>query len=253
MRWYKRDVSAAITGMACLSMEARGAYNGVIDMIYEREGQLKDDDALIVRTLSCDPRTWRRLKQELIEKGKIWVTADGNLMAKRIEKELKLDPNFAESSGNLRRRSGEDLPKIPKKPKDFYARRESPESRVQSLEDVCASAHTAPNAETDLFGKPPKVKRGERLPEGWEPLAKDMQLAVDELGSDRAAFRALDEFRDYWRGVPGSKGCKLDWSATWRNRVRAIADRKGMSNGHRQANGAERARELAERLRSQGL
>lgn len=29
------------------------------------------------------------------------------------------------------------------------------------------------------------------------------------------------EFVDYWRGVPGAKGTKLDWEATWRNRMRA--------------------------------
>lgn len=28
------------------------------------------------------------------------------------------------------------------------------------------------------------------------------------------------EFVDYWRGVPGAKGAKLDWEATWRNRMR---------------------------------
>jgi hypothetical protein len=29
-----------------------------------------------------------------------------------------------------------------------------------------------------------------------------------------------DEFRDYWISVPGSKGVKLDWLATWRNWIR---------------------------------
>jgi hypothetical protein len=24
-------------------------------------------------------------------------------------------------------------------------------------------------------------------------------------------------FADYWHSIPGSKGCKLDWSGTWRN------------------------------------
>lgn len=29
-----------------------------------------------------------------------------------------------------------------------------------------------------------------------------------------------DEFKDYWIAVPGSKGVKLDWLATWRNWIR---------------------------------
>jgi hypothetical protein len=32
-------------------------------------------------------------------------------------------------------------------------------------------------------------------------------------------------FRDYWLGVPGQRGVKLDWFATFRNRVRSAAER----------------------------
>ena len=33
-----------------------------------------------------------------------------------------------------------------------------------------------------------------------------------------------EEFVDYWRSVPGAKGTKLDWPATWRGWVRRKAD-----------------------------
>jgi len=36
---------------------------------------------------------------------------------------------------------------------------------------------------------------------------------------------ALDEFVDYWHGVPGAKGRKLDWPATFRNRLRELKAR----------------------------
>ena len=51
------------------------------------------------------------------------------------------------------------------------------------------------------------------LPESWREfcLTNRPDLNPDEL---------FAEFGDYWRGVPGAKGCKLDWDATWRNRVR---------------------------------
>jgi hypothetical protein len=35
--------------------------------------------------------------------------------------------------------------------------------------------------------------------------------------------READRFRDYWRGMPGQKGVKADWDATWRNWVRKAA------------------------------
>lgn len=30
----------------------------------------------------------------------------------------------------------------------------------------------------------------------------------------------FDSFRDYWLAIPGRRGCKLDWTATWRNWIR---------------------------------
>ena len=38
------------------------------------------------------------------------------------------------------------------------------------------------------------------------------------------------EFIDYWRGVPGQKGVKLDWPATWRNALKTIY--AGRENAH---------------------
>lgn len=31
-----------------------------------------------------------------------------------------------------------------------------------------------------------------------------------------------DEFKDYWISVPGLRGVKLDWFATWRNKIRKL-------------------------------
>lgn len=39
------------------------------------------------------------------------------------------------------------------------------------------------------------------------------------------------EFIDYWRGVPGQRGVKVDWMATWRNSVRRAAERPPAANG----------------------
>lgn len=36
------------------------------------------------------------------------------------------------------------------------------------------------------------------------------------------AMAIADEFRDFWIAIPGAKGVKLDWSATFRNRVRVL-------------------------------
>ena len=43
-RWYKRDPNAALEGMAVLTLEERGAYNTVLDLIYTHDGSVDDDD-----------------------------------------------------------------------------------------------------------------------------------------------------------------------------------------------------------------
>lgn len=66
------------------------------------------------------------------------------------------------------------------------------------------------------------TKRGSRLPADWVLPMSWGKAALDlrpDLSAEQVRVLA-DEFRDYWTAVPGAKGCKLDWLATWRNRVR---------------------------------
>lgn len=60
--------------------------------------------------------------------------------------------------------------------------------------------------------------------------------------------RTWAEFVDHWIGVPGQRGTKLDWPATFRNRVRAIATRKEQHNGKRTV--IQAADDLIDRVRS---
>jgi uncharacterized protein YdaU (DUF1376 family) len=70
-------------------------------------------------------------------------------------------------------------------------------------------------------------KRGRRLSGDWQPSAADRAFAADHgLDPDFTAH----EFRDYWTAVPGAKGRKTDWSATFRNRCRDLAGRPGRTS-----------------------
>lgn len=75
IRWYKRDPDAALAGMAELSLEERGAYNTVLDLIYSREGNLPDDDRFIAGWLRCDVRVWKRIRQRLVDLEKLYLHA----------------------------------------------------------------------------------------------------------------------------------------------------------------------------------
>lgn len=66
--------------------------------------------------------------------------------------------------------------------------------------------------------------RGARIPDPFE-ITDDMRLWASEHAPDVDLEHATAEFVDYWRGIPGAKGTKLDWPATWRNRIRDLQER----------------------------
>ena len=75
------------------------------------------------------------------------------------------------------------------------------------------------------------TSRGSRIPIPFQITDEMRAWAITELpGFDVDAPTV--EFVDYWRAVSGSKGVKLDWVATWRNRMREVRSRKPIRNGN---------------------
>jgi hypothetical protein len=74
-------------------------------------------------------------------------------------------------------------------------------------------------------------KKGSRLSENWTlPQPWEAWATQQGLTDQQVRFHA-DQFRDYWISVPGQRGVKLDWQATWRNRIRDVIARGTFSNG----------------------
>jgi hypothetical protein len=63
--------------------------------------------------------------------------------------------------------------------------------------------------------------RGSRLPEGFDVTPGIRLFATENSLPDPNSV--IDEFKDYWRAQPGSRGVKLDWNATFRNWLRRSA------------------------------
>jgi hypothetical protein len=72
-----------------------------------------------------------------------------------------------------------------------------------------------------LSPEEPKSKRGTRIPPDWKPTVSTA-VWCQKLGVDGDAH--LDEFRDHWTSVSGKAGVKLDWDATFRNRMRSLIE-----------------------------
>lgn len=80
------------------------------------------------------------------------------------------------------------------------------------IKEGASSDALAPN-EKKLRGS------GTRLDPDWLCPSDWLEIGA-KLRSDLDIESVADSFKDYWVGVPGAKGTKLDWLATWRYWVR---------------------------------
>lgn len=101
--------------------------------------------------------------------------------------------------------------------------------------------HTADSySESEKTSEQPRkrsadTQRGSRIPIPFPVTEPLLEWAKSET-PDVDVTAATAEFVDYWRAVPGQKGCKIDWIATWRNRMREKQGRAkqfGKPNGKR--------------------
>ena len=72
LKWYKRDPRAALIGMMGLTLEERGAYNTILDLIYIHDGAVVDNADYLCHALNCNLRTWKRIRARLVDTGKLY-------------------------------------------------------------------------------------------------------------------------------------------------------------------------------------
>lgn len=161
LRWYKRDPNAALVGMRVLSCEERGAYNTVLDLIYAHDGKVIDDDRYLAGECALHVRSWRRIKNRLLDLKKIYIE-DGHVKNFRADNEVALGLSKVESARNAglasaAKRKGDDSNSNDIAATDVgtVVQPNTSTSRIRK-KDAALRAQgelipTPPNAETDLF------------------------------------------------------------------------------------------------------
>ncbi len=193
--------------------------------IHETDGRLPEVNVL--HALGGQRRVLRRLAVRLVSVG-LWIASeDGSFQVRNYTKKNQ-------TADEITRRRSEKKSANAGRQQAWRERRAAgvtPEVTRYVTADV--TPRNAPTTITNT-NKPPTpsdqirdhstavavpTSRGTRLPAGWTPSAEAQAWAkaqgvADPLGG------LLDDFRDYWSALPGAKGVKLDWDATFRNRVR---------------------------------
>lgn len=96
---------------------------------------------------------------------------------------------------------------------------QKPEARSQTPERT-----NTETTETQQNGQ--AVLKATRLEPDWQADSELIIYAIKAGMTETEAFRASEDFRDYWTAKSGADARKLDWPATWRRWVRTAIDRR---------------------------
>lgn len=207
-----------------LSTIEHGAYLLLLMCMWRSKGKLPNNDKLLARYAGLTAGQWKRIKPILWP---LFDVTELEISQGRLTDEL----SFVRQRSNKASDSAKSRWLKNKETGNANASSEHSEGNAPTPTPIT----TPPSYPTDTTSqqddsakKPkPKTKRGTRIAPDWVPNENDRQFALNEGLSHDTIDRIAAEFRDYWISVAGAKGTKLDWSATWRNRVRSIQDRGG--------------------------
>ena len=185
-----------------LSLLEHGIYRQLIDTYYTKEGKLEADMDNLMRTHSIRNADEVRAFENVIRD--FFVERDGMLTHRGCDKVMAgIYEKSDKAKASARARWD----------KDANAMR--PESE-RNADGMLSNNH---KPITNNHKPSNTATRGSRLPTDWKPNADLAEWSKAER-PDLDLRKVFAEFKDYWSSIPGSKGVRLDWDATWRNWIR---------------------------------
>ncbi len=173
--WFKLFPKDWLGATAELTLEEQGAYMRVLARIHEQGHSLIDDDQKIAKTVGVTARRWRRIRQGLIEAGKL-VAHEGLLINVRASRDLE------EFEQSFLKRLEKDCQKIVKR---------LPKHPAQAIEKI------------DMASPKPEARR--QKPEPRKRLSATFQKQLlKALGKPRNATGVKFDPVELWlaQGVP---------------------------------------------------
>jgi len=197
-----------------LTAEQHGAYLLLLMAAWNAGGRLPNDSRKLARLAASTPSRWAKISADVLE---FFEVGGDHITNHRLTLELKKASEKSIKRADAGMRGGNA-------------------TALKTKGTSAANATVLPQHSSEPEPEPEKKElspNGERralvrgggstLPVGWSPDPEDLLKALDLIGAERAATE-LEKFSDYWRAVPGAKGRKLDWSATYRNWIRRTAE-----------------------------
>lgn len=120
--WYRRFPDNFIAGTVGLTLEEKGAYSLVLDLMYVRGGPVPDEPRYIAGVCNCSVRKWNAIRQRLLDLGKLYVV-DGFLTNDRAEKEIENALKDAQERAENGAKGGNKTAENRTKPNKFNGKR----------------------------------------------------------------------------------------------------------------------------------
>lgn len=203
MYYYQHNIGDYRKDTSHLSLLEHGIYRQLLDTYYISECPLPSDHAKLMRSHSIRTADEKQALLNVLQD--FFVLTDDGYIQDRCDKEISAYHGKSEKA----RQSA----------KARWDKDKSNDANALQTQSKGNANHKPRTINQEPRTKDKSNARGSRLPADWEPTEQEIQFCKTDR-PDLDWRSVADQFRDYWHGVAGSKGCKLDWAATWRNWVR---------------------------------
>lgn len=232
MNYYRRHIGDYLKDTSHLSLLEHGVYTRLMDVYYTREAPIPEGGA--ARLIGArSPEEREALESVLREffqlEGKLWYQS-------RCDEEIAAHEDYAASQSakgkasaaarRLKTDSTEKEPELNSGSTVAANTSTAEEHRLNSgsTEGQPPTPTPTPISKNNVAIATDTRERGVKIPLPFA-VSDEMRAWCQAECPAVSVDSATVEFCDYWRAIPGAKGRKSDWPATWRNRMREMQAR----------------------------
>lgn len=210
MNYYSHHIGDYRRNTAHLSLLEHGIYRQLLDTYYLSEHPIPGDMELVFRKLSARTDEERKAVETILNE--FFVLTETGWLQERCDRELTVYQSkvaMAQENGKLGGR--------PKKTKTVISRLAA-ETEEKANQDPKTSSYYPIKTKSKDLARGTRLPNDWILPNQWERWA----LMENQTLTHESVLKAAEQFKDYWIAMPGQRGVKLDWCATWRNWIRRL-------------------------------
>jgi uncharacterized protein YdaU (DUF1376 family) len=208
MHYYKFNIADWHLATSHLTLEEEAIYFKLVNFYYDTEQPIPAETQTVIRRL----RLGSYAETVGLVLSEFFLLEENGWHHVRCDQEIEKYHDKAEKNKEVGKLGGR-----PRKNNELEANPEITQTvSKNNPQETLTTNHKPLTTNHSIGAKAPKAKRLDVnlvLPKDWEDFCKTTR-------PDLKPQSVFDQFKDYWVAQGGSKGTKLDWTATWRNWVR---------------------------------